>query len=169
MEKLFNNQIFLHSLSTTQQRKHERHETLPRCLFIDIRLCLKFSLVWFFFSNCHHRSPTYHPQTSAPPPPFPHSRSQKASSPFGEIARRHATRALFVRHKRSAFLQATTARDLINWCPSLWNVRSFWKYLPLFSSIFFRCWTWLSQKFQVIFLFRLVQHVVMRSLRTLVE
>ena len=65
------------------------------------------------------------PKQVPPPPLFPHSRSQKASSPFGEIARRHATRALFVRHKRSAFLQATTARDLINWCPSLCNVRSF--------------------------------------------
>ena len=36
VEKLFENQIFLHFLSTTQQWKQERHETLPRCLFMDI-------------------------------------------------------------------------------------------------------------------------------------
>ena len=138
-------------------------------------------LIFVFDSHC--RPPTYHPQTSAPPPPpllyFSPQPQLESSSPFGGITRRHATekhakryarsRAFFARHKWSAFLHATSARYLINWCQILCNVRSFSKYLPLFSSIFFRCWTWLSQKFQVLFLFCLVQYVVMRSLRTFVE
>ena len=175
MEKLFNNQIFLHSLSTTQQWKNERHETLPRCLFIDIRLCLKFSLVWFLFWNCHHRSPTYHPQTSAnppPPPTFPTGVARKQVLPLGK-SREDTRRALSSFVINVVLSSRLLPGDLINWCPILYNVRSFWKYLswylPLLSSIFFRCWTWLSQKFQVIFLFCLVQHVVTRSLRTLVE
>lgn len=74
VEKLFNNQIFLHPLSTTQQWKHVRHETLP--------LWLLLSLFW----NCHYRPPTYQPQTSAPPPPhllFPTAVARKQLSIWG--------------------------------------------------------------------------------------
>ena len=95
VEKLFENQIFLHFLSTTQQWKQERHETLPLCLFMDILFCLKFlALDVHSFDFCVRipitGPPPITPKQVPPPPHFPHSRSQKASSPFGGITRRHA-------------------------------------------------------------------------------
>lgn len=91
MEKLFNNQIFLHSLTTTQQWKQERHETLPRCLFMDILLCLKFLTLDVHWFDFYFRIPITGPppitpkQVPPPPPPlFPTAVARKQALHLGE-------------------------------------------------------------------------------------
>ena len=83
VEKLFNNQIFLHPLSTTQQWKLvETWETW------DIAALISLIFVFELPLQAPHLSPPNKPPPP-PPPTFPHSRSQKASSPFGGITRRY--------------------------------------------------------------------------------